>query len=514
MAKALHIDLHKVANFTNASLVILNVAFFFAGIYFSFYFHFFTIALLFVNIVNFFYRHIQTEHTLLRNFGILGQARYLIESIGPEIRQYLIASDTEERPFNRDERSEVYRKAKNVDSAASFGSHMNFDSTEIKVRHSMFPSDIEGLAPFRVTFGEARGVAQPYTIEKPLIISAMSYGALGMSAVRALARGASLAGIPMNTGEGGFPKYHLMEEGDLIYQIGTAKFGVRKEDGSLDSDKLVEIASKPQVKMIEIKLSQGAKPGKGGLLPKEKITEEIAELRGIPQDRDAVSPRHHVECTDIDSTLAFISKIQGLVDLPVGIKICLGSAREFEDFVRGMVENETFPDWITVDGAEGGTGAAPQAFMDRVGVPLYPALHTVNTLLKKYGIRDRIRILASGKLITPSKQFTAMALGADAITSARGFILALGCIQALQCGNNTCPIGITTHDPSLQAGLIPEVKAERVKNYVNNTVHDLKELLAASGKKCLSDLSIDQLYIPGDSSLTPFLTSTPLTSIQ
>jgi glutamate synthase domain-containing protein 2 len=495
----------KVSNATNAGLVILNVAFFLSGVFFSFYFHFFTIALLFINIVNFFYCHVQTEHTLLRNFGILGQARYLIESVGPEFRQYLIANDTEERPFNRNERAEVYRKAKNIDSAASFGSLMEFDNSEIKIRHSMFPSSVNGLKPFRVTFGESRGVTQPYTIEKPLIISAMSYGALGNHAVRSLARGAHQAGSPMNTGEGGYPKYHLEEEGDLIYQIGTAKFGVRHEDGSLDESKLQAIAGKPQVKMIEIKLSQGAKPGKGGLLPKEKITAEIAQIRGIPRDRDAVSPRHHSECTDITSTVAFIGRIQSLVDLPVGIKLCVGSFTEFEDFVLGMKKQNIFPDWITVDGAEGGTGAAPKAFMDRVGVPLYPALHTVNTILRRHGVRDRMRVLASGKLITPSKQFIAMALGADAVYSARGFMLALGCIQALQCGNNTCPIGITTHDPSLQAGLVPAVKAVRIKNYVHNTVHDLQELLAASGKNCLSELSIDNLYVPADSTLAPFL---------
>jgi glutamate synthase domain-containing protein 2 len=351
----------KVSNATNAGLVILNVAFFLSGVFFSFYFHFFTIALLFINIVNFFYCHVQTEHTLLRNFGILGQARYLIE--------------------------------------------------------------------------------------KPIIISAMCYGALGNHAIRALARGAHQAGIPMNTGEGGYPKYHLEEEGDLIYQIGTAKFGVS----------------------------------------------------------DAVSPRHHSECTDITSTVAFIGRIQSLVDLPVGIILCLGSFTEFEDFVLGMKEQNIFPDWITVDGAEGGTGAAPQAFMDRVGVPLYPALHTVNTILRKHGVRDRMRVLASGKLITPSKQIIAIALGADAVYSARGFMLALGCIQALQCGNNTCPIGITTHDPSLQAGLVPAVKAVRIKNYVHNTVHDLQEHLAASGKNCLSELSIDNLYVPADSTLAPFL---------
>ena len=369
----------------------------------------------------------------------------------------------------------------------------------------MFPSDKSSLDSFRLTFGNDRRVAQPYTIKKPILISAMSYGALGSNAVRALARGAHLAGIPMNTGEGGFPKYHLQEEGDLIYQIGTAKFGVRHEDGTLDEEKLQAIADKPQVKMIEIKLSQGAKPGKGGLLPKEKITAEIAELRGIPRDRDAVSPRHHVECTDVESTVAFIGKIQSLVDLPVGIKLCLGSVMEFENLILGMKKQNIFPDWMTIDGAEGGTGAAPQAFMDRVGVPLLPALHTVNTILKNHGLRDRIRILASGKLITPSKQFIAMALGADAIYTARGFMLALGCIQALHCGDNTCPIGITTHNPALQAGLIPEAKAVRVSNYVNNIVHDLQELLAASGKTCLSELTIDSLYIPNDSTLAPFL---------
>lgn len=277
MSKSLHIDLHKLSMFTNQLLVVLNIMFLFAGILFSFYFHFLTVALLFLNIVNFFYMFVQTEHTVLRNFGIMGQMRYLIESVGPEFRQYLYLNDNEERPFTRNERSEVYRKAKNVDSAASFGSLMEFNDQEIKLRHSMFPVGKGDLHDFELTFGAERGVKRPFTIDKPIMISAMSYGALGQNAVRALARGAAWAGIPMNTGEGGFPKYHLMEDSDLIFQLGTAKFGVRNHDGTLNEEKLAEVVGHDQIRMVEIKLSQGAKPGKGGLLPKEKITEEISQ---------------------------------------------------------------------------------------------------------------------------------------------------------------------------------------------------------------------------------------------
>ncbi|QQL45064.1 FMN-binding glutamate synthase family protein [Sulfuriroseicoccus oceanibius] len=508
MSKTLHVNLHRLAVATNIGLVVMLGVAILLGITVSGYFHILTVVLLLLNALNFYYRRVQQDHTILRNFGILGQSRYLIESLGPELRQYLIANDTEERPFNRNERAQVYSKAKNLDSTASFGSLLNFDNSEIKIRHSMFPSSLDGLTPFSVTFGEARGVAHPYTIRKPIMISAMSYGALGCNAVRALARGAHMAGIPMNTGEGGFPKYHLMEEADLIFQLGTAKYGARRDDGTLDPAKLKAIAAEPQVKMIEIKFSQGAKPGKGGLLPKEKITAEIAELRGIPRDRDAISPRHHAECTDIPSTVAFIGYIQSLVDIPVGIKLCIGSIVEFRQLVLEMKQQNTVPDWITIDGSEGGTGAAPRAFMDRVGVPLYPALHQVHRILTEERLRDRTRLIASGKLVVPSRQFIAFTLGADAIFTARGFLLALGCIQALQCSSNTCPTGITTHAPNLQHGIVPAAKAPRIQNYVDNTVHDLEELLAASGKTCLSQLSINDLYIPSDASIAPFLDQT------
>jgi len=509
MPKALRIDLHKMARFTNAVVFILPVVFFAAGTFLSFYFHFLTVAFLFLLLVNLFYRHVQTEHTVLRNFGLLGQGRYLIESIGPEFRQYWFSNDREERPFNRLERSNVYRKAKNVESSSSFGSLLDYDATEIKLRHSLFPTHRESMREYRLILGEERGAREPYVLNRPFLISAMSYGALGSHAVRALARGAAKAGVTMNTGEGGYPKYHLMEEADLIFQLGTAKFGVRTEDGDLDPEALRAVVAKPQVKMVEIKFSQGAKPGKGGLLPKEKITPEIAELRKVPMDRDVISPPFHRECVDLPSTVAFTRKIQELVPVPVGIKLCVGSFRELSDLVDEMKRQNTFPDWITVDGGEGGTGAAPNAFLDRVGMPLFPALHGLVQTLVGAGVRDRTKVFASGKLIDAGRQVVAFALGADAIYSARGFMFALGCIQARECGNNTCPVGITTQDPRLQAGLVPETKSERVRHYVENTLHELEELTVALGKSCPTQLTVDDLFIPTGSNLWRMVSEEP-----
>ncbi len=437
----------------------------------------------------------------MRNFGILGQARYMIESVGPELRQYLFANDTEERPFNREDRADVYRKAKNVESTFSFGTLANFDATEIKFRHSLFPLSENQLEPYSLTFGSERKILNSFAIRKHIIVSAMSYGALGQNAVRALARGAKMAGIPMNTGEGGYPKYHLLEGVDLIFQLGTAKFGVRNEDASLNDDKLSDISQLDQVRMIEIKLSQGAKPGKGGMLPKEKITDEIAELRGIPKDRDAISPSSHVECIDLASTVAFLRRVQEVSQLPVGMKLCIGFLDEFRELVREMKRQGVFPDYIALDGGEGGTGAAPKAFMDHVGMPILPSVHGVQTILLEENVRDRMKLIAAGKLISPGKQLVAMALGADAVCTARGFLLALGCIQALQCGKNTCPVGITTHDPSLTNGLVIENKAERVSHYTNALEQELIELLAASGCRSTRELSSKNLYIPTGSVL-------------
>jgi glutamate synthase domain-containing protein 2 len=501
MEMTLGVDLHKTARSVNIALLIMLPVSFLAGSFVSFYFHFLTVTLLFLNVINAFYLFVQRRHVLLRNFGVLAQARYFLESIGPEMRQYLFASDTEERPFNREERSEVYRKAYDVDSASSFGSQNEFDTSELKIRHSMFPLTSERVDPFCVIFGEERNLDTAFTINKPIMISAMSFGALGQHAVRALARGAKAADIPMNTGEGGFPKYHLIEGCNLIFQMGTAKFGIRNDDGTLNDDKLCEVAGHKSVHMIEIKFSQGAKPGKGGLLPKEKISEEIAELRGVPRDRDVVSPPGHVECTDPAATVRFIGRVQQVSGLPTGIKLCLGNVNEFRALVEEMKLQQTFPDWITVDGAEGGTGAAPKSFMDRVGIPIWPALHTVHQTLLQMEVRDRLKLIASGKLINAGRILTAIALGADACYSARGFMLALGCIQALQCGKNTCPVGITTHNPQLQRGLDITAKSQRVTNFVNGLTHDFEQLQSATGKMSHRELTWEDLYIPEGSSL-------------
>ena len=496
MASGAHIDLHRLAKWANRLIPVLALVFLLAGIYLSFWFHFLSVTFILLTLINFSYRHIQTRHTILRNFGVVGQARYMLESLGPELRQYLFASDTEERPFNREERSEVYRKAKGVDSALSFGTQTEYDTTEIKIRHSMYPTPKAQLQAYRLALGEERGIDNVHTLTKPLMISAMSYGALGQQAVRSLARGAKAAGITMNTGEGGHPKYHLMEGCDLVFQMGTAKFGVRTEAGLLDDEKLAALAALAPVKMIEIKFSQGAKPGKGGLLPKEKITEEIAELRGVPMGKDVISPPSHGECTDPAATVGFIRRVQEVAQIPVGIKMCVGSFAEVEVLFDEMKRQGTFPDYVSIDGGEGGTGAAPKPYMDGFGLPLLPALHGVNRLLVKAGIRDRLKVFAAGKLINARKQLIAMALGADAIYTARGFMLALGCIQALQCGRNTCPVGITTHDASLQHGLVIPDKAERVRRYVLELEHDHEELMSSIGVKSARDLSIGHLYIP------------------
>jgi len=493
----LSVNLERLARTANVAVVIGLVATALLGHFVSFYFHFLTVFFIVLNLLNLYWRHVQKRHTLLANFGFLAQVRYVVESIGPEFRQYLYASDTEERPFSRNERAEVYRKAKGIDSSAAFGTQLDVDRGFTTLRHALFPAPRD-RSPFEVTFGEARGCEQAYTIHRPVLIGAMSFGALGPKAIRALARGARKAGIAMNTGEGGYPKYHLMEECDLIFQMGTAKFGVRTEEGLLDSEKLADLAALDPVKMVEIKFSQGAKPGKGGLLPKEKISEEIAELRGVPRDKDVISPPFHPECEDARSTVDFIARVQEVSGIPVGVKLCVGRDGDLGDLIREMKRQEVFPDWIAVDGAEGGTGAAPKSFMDGVGLPLFRALPLVQELLVQEGVRDRIALLASGKLIDVRRQLVAMSMGASACYTARGFMLSIGCIQALQCNQNTCPVGITTHSERLQRGLDIEAKSNRVVNYVEALCHEHEEMLAAMGIATAAELDRENIYLPND----------------
>ena len=474
----------------------LPVALILSLVFSSSSFNFLILSLIIINAINFYLRHIQKDHTLLKNFGIFAIVRYVLESIGPEFRQYLYASDTEEKPFNRTERGEVYKKSKDIEKTAAFGSLLNFDQTEFKLRHSFYPPLQKKSVSFSLCFGEERNIKKTYTIKKPLLVSGMSYGSLGKNAVRALTRGAYKAGITINTGEGGYPKYHLMEKAPLIFQIGTAKFGVRKDNGDFDPDKLKKISELEQVKMIEIKLSQGGKPGKGGFLPKEKITSEIATLRGVPPDEDVISPARHKECYDALSTCKFIKHIQDISELPVGIKFCLGRGEELIDIFSCMKRENIYPDFISLDGSEGGTGAAPKTFMDDLGMPLTEALQRLCKLLEDEGIRSKTKIIASGKLITAGKQMMVLSLGADAISTARGFLIALGCIQALRCNTNTCPTGITTHSTHLMKGLDIEVKSERVKNYALNIMKDNYELLEALGVKSFSELNRVHIFIP------------------
>ncbi len=485
----LAIDLQKTAQWGAKFLYVANLGFIGLGVFTHPLFHIGTAITTPLSLANLYYKHGQNKHALLRNFGLLATARYFSESIGPELRQYFFSNDTEERPFNRLERSEVYQKAKDIDSTTSFGSQSDFSNKEMKLRHSMFPINHKEVEPFSVTFGEERAIKTKYTITNPMMISAMSYGSLGKNAVLALSKGAKKANIPANTGEGGLSPYHIEGGADIIFQMGTAKFGVRNEDGTLNDNRLKKVAATPQVKMIEIKFSQGAKPGKGGLLPKEKITKEIAEIRQVSMEKDVVSPERHVECDNPESTVKFIKHVQDVSKLPVGVKLCLGCEDDFRVLVKEMKKQKVFPDYIAVDGAEGGTGAAPKSFMDMVGMPLFDALDAVQKILIEEKVRDKLKVVAAGKLINAGSQIRAMAHGADAIYSARGFMMAIGCIQALQCNKGTCPVGITTHDPVLQRGLDVEQKSERVFNYVKNVHKDFTQLLAAMGCKNSNEIS-------------------------
>ena len=494
MRTRLAVNLKSISYIVNASLPFFLCFFGALGYFVSFYFHFLTVTFLYLCLVNFIYCFVQKDHSLLANFGLIAQMRYMTESIGPELRQYLFSSDTEEKPFSRIERNEVYMKAKGLDSSSAFGSQLLFDDQEMKLRHSLYPKERKALK-FSLVFGEERGMEKPYELKKPFIIGGMSYGALGERAVRALARGAARTHVLMNTGEGGFPKPHLKEGCDLIFQIGTAKFGVRDEKGHLDENKLKSLSEIPAIKMIEIKFSQGAKPGKGGILPKEKITKEIAKLRGVSQDSDILSPPYHEECKNKKGVVQFIHKIQDISQLPVGIKLCFGREEEFRGLILEMKKQGVFPDFINIDGAEGGTGAAPKSFMDDIGIPLFKALPRVHLILKEENVRDRLKLLCAGKLISAGKQFFALSMGADAVLIARGFMLALGCIQALQCNKNICPVGITTHDPRFQKGLDIEQKSKRVENYIKSLIKDYEALLSSMGRDSFCDLNSENIYL-------------------
>ena len=409
----------------------------------------------------------QTQSAVRRNFPVVGRFRGLFERLGEFFRQYFFAMDREEMPFNRAERSWVYRAAKGVDTTVAFGSTKDLRpvGTLIFVNCPYPTLEKDAAETAECTIGPQS--EHPYTTDRLFHVSGMSFGAISKPAVRALSRGTKRAGCWMNTGEGGLSPYHLEGGGDIVFQIGTAKYGVRTPDGGLDTAKLAEVAAHPQIRMFEIKLSQGAKPGKGGILPGVKVTEEIAGIRGIPVGQDSISPNRQPEVNSAGELLDFIDLVRRTTGKPVGFKAVVGAYgwldQLFEEVWRRGIESA--PDFITVDSGDGGSGAAPMPLIDNVGLPVRESLPLVVDILNAHGMRPRIRVIASGKMINPSGVAGALCLGADFVISARGFMFALGCIQALQCNRNTCPTGVTTHDKRLQRGLVPEDKAERVRRY-------------------------------------------------
>ena len=423
---------------------------------------------------------LQKRHSIRRNFPLVGHGRYLLELIRPEIYQYFVESNSDGRPFDREKRSIVYQRAKGQLDTLPFGTQADVYATDYEwINHSLRPHPISNPNPRVVIGGET--CAQPYSASL-FNISAMSFGSLSKNAVLALNKGAKIGGFSHNTGEGGLSPYHLEQGGDLVWQIGTGYFSCRGKDGNFSLKEFTKRASLPNVKMIEIKLSQGAKPGHGGILPARKVTPEIAEIRGIEMGYDVISPPAHSAFSTPLGLIEFIEVLrENSGGKPVGFKLCLGQPQEFLAIVKAMLKLDTYPDFITIDGAEGGTGAAPLEFSNSVGTPLNEGLVFIHNALVGAGIREKIKIIAAGKVITGFNILTKLALGADLCNSARGMMFALGCIQALRCNSNECPTGVATQNPQLTVGLVVPNKAQRVANYHKATIHSFLEVLAAAG---------------------------------
>ncbi len=425
----------------------------------------------------------QVAHTILRNYPVIGYFRYFAETLGEYMRQYQYLPDWSERPFNRLERGWVYRSAKGVSNLRSFGSE---NVPAFVFRNAAFPLLDEEMRPYpgkQIGLTEGPGACrQPYFAKTYFNISGMSYGALSPAAVSALSRGAAIAGIWMATGEGGLAPAHLEGGCDIVMQMGTAKYGVRNPDGTLSETRLREIAEHPQVRMFEVKLAQGAKPGKGGILPGAKVTAEIAAIRGIPAGQDSISPNRHRDIGTVRELGQFVERVRGVTGKPVGVKFVAGDADFLEAWFGDCVAHPGgCPDYVQIDGGEGGTGAAPSALIDYVGLPVTLALPLVAAARERHGLEDRIRIVASAKLITPDKVAWALCMGADFVSAARGFMFSLGCIQAMKCGSGHCPTGVTASVPRLIAGLDPTDKAARVARYAMQVREEVDIIAHACG---------------------------------
>ena len=430
----------------------------------------------------------QSHHAILRNYPIIGHLRFMLETIRPEIRQYFLESETEASPFSRAQRTLVYTRAKGQSDKRPFGTQLDVRAIGYEwINHSIAPTHLAGH-DFRVKVG-GKDCTQPYDISL-FNVSAMSFGALSANAIQALNLGAKLGGFAHDTGEGSISRHHRAHGGDLIWEIGSGYFGCRDEQGHFSPDRFVENVRSPQVKMVEIKLSQGAKPGHGGVLPGPKVTEEIAEARGVHVGQDCVSPASHSSFSTPLELMSFIEQLRTLSEgKPVGFKLCIGHPWEWFAIVKAMLETGTRPDFIVVDGAEGGTGAAPLEFSDHMGMPLQEALRLVHNTLVGAGLRDSIRVGASGKIVSAFDMARTLALGADWCNSARGFMFALGCIQAQTCHSGNCPTGVTTQDPTRQMALVVPSKAERVHNFHAHTLEALQELMEASGLQTPHDFT-------------------------
>jgi len=447
------------------------------------------------------YDSLQHKHTILRNFPLVGHGRYLMEMIRPEIHQYFIESNTDAYPLDREMRSIVYQRSKNVLETQPFGSQRDF----YRMGYEWGAHSLKHVQPLyeepRLLIG-AEQCAKPYAASR-LNISAMSFGALSPNAVLALNRGAKKGNFAHNTGEGGVSPYHLEPGGDLIWQIGTGYFGCRTLDGQFDEGKFREQASHDSVKMIEVKLSQGAKPGHGGVLPACKVNKEIARIRGVPVYETVASPPWH---TTFDTPIGVLEFLQRLREAsggkPVGFKLAVGKQSEFFAICKAMVETGLTPDFITVDGGEGGTGAAPLEFSNSIGMPGRDAWLFVHAGLKGVGVRDRVKVIASAKILTGFHMIRAFALGADACNSARGMMLALGCIQALRCNTDHCPTGVTTQNPALYKGLVVTDKSERVYCFHRGTIKAFLELIAAMGLQNPEDIRSEQIHRRVDDMMT------------
>ena len=429
------------------------------------------------------YDAFQKKHAILRNFPLIGRSRYIAEWLRPKLYQYFVESDYDGRPFPRLVRDTIYRRAKNVSDTTPFGTQLNVYAEGYEwMEHSITPTHHSKDFKPTVRVGGDQ-CTQPYDLSI-FNVSAMSYGSLSSAAVEALNGGAALGGFAHNTGEGGISPYHLKHGGDLIYQVGTGYFGCRTKDGNFDPELFAKRAAEPTVKMIEFKLSQGAKPGHGGILPAKKATPEIAKIRNIEPYKAVLSPPYHKAFSTPIELLHFIEKARNLAQgKPIGIKLCVGKKSEFIAICKAMIQTGIKPDFITVDGGEGGTGAAPLEFSDSVGTPFREGLAFVYDALIGFNLKKDIVLLAAGKIVTGFHIFRAIALGADACYSARAMMMAVGCIQALECNKNTCPVGVATQNPKLIKGLDVSSKIQRVYEYHKDTVHAFNELLSAAGMK-------------------------------